>query len=30
MRAVIQGLADLESDKEVTLAQAKERLGIDP
>ncbi len=29
MRAVVAGLADLESGREVTLATAKERLGLE-
>ena len=29
MRAVIAGLADLESEREIALAEAKIRLGLD-
>ena len=29
MRAVVQGLSDLETGKEVTLTQARKRLGIE-
>lgn len=28
MRAVVQGLADLESGKEITLAEVRKRLGL--
>ncbi|MDT8437953.1 MAG: type II toxin-antitoxin system Phd/YefM family antitoxin [Wenzhouxiangellaceae bacterium] len=30
MRAVVEGLSDLEAGREVSLADARKRLGLDP